>query len=249
MEPNRDITVNALIETKYFVTCQNCKIPTKHHVITSAYEEGRAPMEEYGDWYYWTNKYEIIQCLGCETVSFRLEHANSEEYDHENGENSVNEQIYPRRSKETWPHKSFFNVPINLRRIYRETIDCYNNENFTLCGAGIRAMVEGLCQVNGIIDGQVEYKDKSGNTKTKKRKDLQGKINGLFEKGKLTKDNAEILHEHRFLGNEAIHELSCPPKEDLTLAIEIIENVFDTLFEIPNKASQLKFKRLAKKKS
>jgi len=44
------------------------------------------------------------------------------------------------------------------------------------------------------------------------------------------------------LGNEAVHELSLPSKEDLNLAIEIVENVFDTLYEIPSKGMQLKSK-------
>ena len=118
----------------------------------------------------------------------------------------------------------------------------------TLCGAGARALVEGLCKENGVTDGEIEYKKTDG-TITKKRTDnLQGKINGLHEKGKLTKENAEILHEHRFLGNTAIHDLSAPTKEELGLALEIIEHVFDNLYEIPEKALQLKHKRLRKQK-
>jgi hypothetical protein len=75
---------------------------------------------------------------------------------------------------------------------------------------------------------------------------LQGKINGLHEKGKLTKEHAEILHEHRYLGNTSIHDLAAPSKEELSLALEIIEHVFDTIYEIPEKAIQLRHKRLRK---
>ncbi len=239
--------LNQSVDKEHSILCQTCKITTKHKVLTSVNEYGKEPMG-YGDFYQWNNDYEIVQCLGCETVSFRSDHSNSEDYDPEDGEYYINELLYPKRTKDTWVTKDFFNVPPNLKRIYRETIDSYNNDNLTLCGAGIRALVEGLCNENGIIDGEIEQTKKDGTIIKVRSKNLQAKINGLHEKGKITEANAEILHEHRFLGNTAVHELSIPHKEDLLLAIEIIENVFDNLYEIPEKAMQLKYKRLRKKK-
>jgi hypothetical protein len=41
-----------------------------------------------------------------------------------------------------------------------------------------------------------------------------------------------------------MHDLAAPGKGDLKLAIEILEHVFDNLYEIPNKAIQLKRNRL-----
>ena len=105
-----------------------------------------------------------------------------------------------------------------------------------------------ICKENNILDGEVEKLKADGTIEKRRTKDLQGKINGLYEKGKLTKESAEILHEHRFLGNSALHELSLPSKEELNLAIEIVENILDTLYEIPHKASQLKSKRLKREK-
>ena len=228
------------------VLCQNCKNRTKHKVLISVNEVGTEEME-YDDVYHWANDYEIIQCLGCESISFRSEHSNSEDVDYRDGP-YFSEKIYPKRNNETWNIKSFYNVPPNLTRIYRETIDCFNADCLTLCGAGTRALVEGLCKENGISDGFIEYTKADGTKESKKSDNLQGKINGLSQQGKLTKQNADILHEHRFLGNTSIHELSMPSKEELSLAIEIIENVFDTLYEIPEKAMQLTHKRLSKKK-
>lgn len=97
-------------------------------------------------------------------------------------------------------------------------------------------------------NGDVEITKGDGTIKVENRNNLQGKINGLHQKGKLTKENAETLHEHRFIGNTSIHELNAPSNEELRLAIEIIENVFDSLYEMPNKANQLKYKRLLKDK-
>jgi len=198
------------------------------------------------EWYYWNSDFQIIECQGCGNISFRNESSNSEDYDEEG--HRANEMIYPKRTTDTWNTKDFLNIPYNLRRIYRETIDCFNNENLTLCGAGARALVEGLCKENGISDGEIENIKPDGTVNKKRVDNLQGKINGLHEKGKLTKENAEILHEHRFLGNTAIHDLSAPSKEDLGLALEIIEHVFDNLYEIPEKALLLKHKRIRKKR-
>lgn len=234
-------SVNKILQ----VFCLTCKNTNRHKVLTSVDQSGKESMG-YDGWFYWNSDYQIIECQGCGNISFRNESSNSEEYDEE-GYHS-NELIYPKRTSDTWNTKDFFNIPYNLRRIYRETIDCYNNENLTLCGAGARALVEGLCKENGIIDGEVEYTKANGSIETKRVDNLQGKINGLYEKGKLTKENAEILHEHRFLGNTAIHNLSAPIKEELTLALEIIEHVFDNLYEIPQKALQLKQKRILKQK-
>jgi len=77
-------------------------------------------------------------------------------------------------------------------------------------------------------------------------KSLPGKINGLHEKGFLTIQHADFLHEHRALGNSAVHELKTPSKEELGLAIEILESAFDTIYELPHKGLRLQKKRQQK---
>ncbi|MFI8377466.1 DUF4145 domain-containing protein [Leeuwenhoekiella sp. NPDC079379] len=224
------------------VLCSSCMNNTKHKILKSVIEQGTEAWDSTHD-FHWETDFEIIQCLGCETVSFRTHSINSEHDDHD-GRSIPTIRIYPQRSKETLVVKNYMNVPFNLQRIHRETIESYNYGNLTLCGAGVRALVEGICKENRITGGNVQLTRNDGSTSTIRKTNLQGKINGLHENGKLTAENAEILHEHRFLGNEAVHELSTPSKDDLKLAIEIVENVFDTLYEIPNKGLTLKRKLL-----
>lgn len=238
--------LNLTLDKELKVICLTCKNSNKHKVLSSVDIKGKEPMGD-GDWYFWDSSYQIIECQGCGNISFRSEHSNSEEMDSEDGY-IVTESIFPKRSKSTWNSRDFFNIPYNLRRIYRETVDCYNNDNLTLCAAGVRALVEGLCKENDVTDGEVEITKEDGTRITKRVDNLQGKINGLFEKGKLTKENTEILHEHRFLGNKAIHDLSAPTQGELSLAIEILEHVFDTLYEIPEKAVRLRYERIRKEK-
>ena len=144
--------------------------------------------------------------------------------------------------------KIYYSLPDNINRLYKETIECYNNGIFTLCAAGIRALVEGICIDKKIKDGNVEENDKNGNIKIIRKRNLEGKINGLIEKGVLTKENAESLHEHRYMGNEAVHQLSLPSKKELSLAISIIENIFDSIYEIHDMIEELKEARKRNKK-
>lgn len=50
----------------------------------------------------------------------------------------------------------------------------------------------------------------------------------------------ESLHSFRFMGNVAAHELQAPNREDLKLAIEVIEDLLNFLYELDYKAQQLK---------
>ena len=56
-----------------------------------------------------------------------------------------------------------------------------------------------------------------------------------------------MLHQHRYLGNDSIHQLSLPSKLELNLALDIIEHVLESLYEIPEKASELAVKQQRRK--
>ncbi len=146
------------------------------------------------------------------------------------------------------PIKEFLNVPSNLRRIYRETIESINNDVFTLSAAGLRALVDGLCAQLNVKDGPKESTKKNGTKETRRSRNLEGKIAGLQEKGYLTKKQSDVLHQHRYLGNEAVHELAQPSRDELALAVEIIEHVLDSVYEIPQKALDLQAKRAMRSK-
>lgn len=227
------------------IQCSECNRKTRHLILQSIDTSG----SELVDQQYsvdWADHYQIVQCQGCETISFR--HLNwFSEYQDFDWDGST-ERLYPKRSKNSLSTKDYFNAPASLRRIYRETIESFNNEIYTLCAAGLRSIVEGICEDQGIQDGPITITKKDGSSKTVRKKNLQGKISGLCEKGILTKRNSDILHEHRFLGNEAVHELSQPSSEELTLAIEIIEHTIDALYEIPEKAQELKHKKATRQK-
>ncbi|WP_192823503.1 DUF4145 domain-containing protein [Rufibacter sp. LB8] len=226
--------------------CLKCKNDTNHTILK---EEKNDYHDEDGD--IWAeHRWQIIQCNGCENISFQEISINSEDRDPEDGSFFENKKNYPLPNKGNLLIKNYYNVPYKVRNIYREVIDAYNNGMYVLCAAGLRAIIEGICNQEGITSGLVESILDEKVT-LKRKKDLQGKISGLFEKGFLTKKHSNLLHEHRFLGNEAIHSLDNPSKDELVLAIEIVEHTLDNIYELDEKVEDLRFKRairLKKKK-
>ena len=75
-----------------------------------------------------------------------------------------------------------------------------------------------------------------------------GKIEGLHEKGLLTRQHSEILHEHRFLGNDAVHDLKQPTQDELKLAIQIVEHTLENLYELKDKADEWRSKKKVNRK-
>ncbi len=246
---------NKTKDQKLKVYCSQCKGETNHIVMQSVDCDGSEVIgyfKEEAATIEWSNNYQIIQCQGCDTVTFRHVSWFSED-EHPIGldeySDGTSTWLYPKRSDKTRANKDCYNVPIRIRRIYRETIECFNNDALTLCAAGLRAIIEGVCADQKITDGPVQVKKVDGSTQIVRRDNLEGKIAGLGEKGILTQGNTTILHEHRFLGNEAVHELNQPSSDELILAIEIMEHTLDALYELPDKADELrrmKVKRLKK---
>jgi hypothetical protein len=50
----------------------------------------------------------------------------------------------------------------------------------------------------------------------------------------------ESLHGFRFIGNKAIHELEPPTQPELALAIDVMEDLLNFLFELEYKARGLR---------
>lgn len=212
--------------------CSKCNRPTNQKVLK---QEKVNYQEEDGSWWEET-EFQIIQCGGCDELSFRTLYSDAQIQQQSDVETIYIQELYPKRGPNSIPIKSFNNLPLNIKEIYRETIDAFNNEQIILCCGGLRALIEGIC-LDKLIKGILK-KNKKG--KDFLQDNLEGKIEGLAEKGYLTKDNATSLHELRFLGNEALHELTKPSIAEIKLAIEIIELTIENIYEIQHKAKTLK---------
>jgi hypothetical protein len=251
-----NVDQNKSKDEKFKAFCATCKTETNHLVVqstdvTGSEEVRYGPGPDDGDSIDWSDRYQIVQCQGCDTYSFRQKSWFSEAqewYGPDDYSDGTTTWLYPQRGKDVLTAKDFHNVPKNLRGIYKEVVNTFNNDSPVLCAAGLRATIEGLCAANGVSEGPVEVTNQDGTVTVKRKDNLEGKISGLCEKGILTKKNADILHEHRYMGNDAVHDLSRPSEETLRLAIEIVEHTLDSLYEIPEKAEALRINRAKAKK-
>ena len=138
-------------------------------------------------------------------------------------------EFYPERA---WSHlrrKPFVKLKPRLRTIYSEAIKSFNYGGLLLCTAGLRALLEGICddkRVNG--------------------RNLLEKINNL-QPLLPNKNIIKSLHHFRFTGNKALHDLKAPERSDTKLAIEVIEDLLSFFYELDYKATRLRKSRKKRK--
>jgi len=165
----------------------------------------------------WFNRYTIIECNGCENISFLHTYGDTEMYHTNNMEGYqeyyYDETIYPyylEKSNEI-EFKSY--LPDKIKMIYTETVNALKANSYVLTAGGLRATIEAICN------------------HLKIRKDnLEERINLLHKKGHLTISESKRLHSIRFLGNDALHEIEKPKKEHLYLLLDIINHLLINLF-------------------
>ncbi len=214
--------------------CEECEGEKEHTVISSYTDKGSQMIKDEGFGVWWENEYQIIQCRGCKTISFRTKNYFSED-DNDDDSDPTKIYLYPER---IWKNKQpieMIRLSHSVSTIYWEVIKTYNNDCLVLCAIGLRALVEAIC--NALKIEGVYVANKKGEHILKS--DLEGKINGLVEKQYLTPHAAKILHTHRFMGNGAAHEIKSYQKKDLLTAIEIIEHCLEHIFNLPYKSQSL----------
>ncbi|MEX6017818.1 DUF4145 domain-containing protein [Providencia vermicola] len=221
--------------------CVQCNRETNHEIVTSYELHGQEDCGG-GHTIEWGNSCQVIQCKGCEVLSFREENSCSEDVyqiSDDEWDDGTRITLYPKRSEHMIVAKEFDNVPSPLVRIYKESIEAFNNDSFVLAAAGLRALVEGICSYLEISDGPVILE--SG--KIIRKNNLEVKIFGLNERGHLTVSSAKSLHEHRFMGNNAVHALKRSTRGDLLIAIDLLEHSLNEIFEVQAKAEGLEVSR------
>jgi Domain of unknown function (DUF4145) len=118
-------------------------------------------------------------------------------------------------------------------------IIAFNNGSYILCAGGLRALVEGICAGQNIADGPRrnhttgEYDRNRDTGEIRRGTTLDCKIEALAERNILTVRQAQSLHEHRYLGNMALHELEIPTEAALESAVAIVEHILEGLYSIP----------------
>lgn len=199
-----------MMKEKYF--CRNCKGLRNHKLIHEVKTRGG----DDNDYFQWIRKYSIIECLGCETVSFLEIYGDTEMIAHnEDGEPDYyfDNYIYPLYLEESEELEYVHYIPDSIKVIYRETISAFKTNSYILTAGGLRAIIEAICN---------HLKIKKGN--------LADRIDLLHNKGHLTLSESKRLHSIRFLGNDALHEIEKPKKDHLFILLDIVNHLLSNLF-------------------
>ena len=227
-DPDYDQTIelNKTKDKVYQIPCSRCLNSTHHKVLQSA--------DVSGIWLpgsiHYTDEYQIVQCQGCDTISFRKNSTNSEDYDTFEMPDGTTEDIYedhvdiyPSRIAGRTKVKRHWLLPHQVNRMYDETHSSLSNKLSTLGSVGIRVLVESVCIEKQAIG-----------------KNLKEKINDLVAKGVLTESGATILHGLRDLGNESAHEMKSQDEESIDLAMDVVENLLQSVFILPEASKRKK---------
>jgi hypothetical protein len=216
-----DTKLNQSKGTEFVVPCSRCSGKTYHIVMQSVEVSG---YEDFGlgNFFAWNDTFQIIQCLGCKTISFRHINTNSEDVyqvSHNECENVINESLYPSRVEGRRTLEDTHFLPYKVRLIYEETVSSLSNHLHIMTGVGLRAVIETVC-----------------NDKAAVGKNLNEKIDDLVKKNMLTQDGAEILHKLRNIGNKAAHEVEPHSEDQLILAMDVVEHLLTGAYILPAKS-------------
>jgi len=198
------------MEEKYF--CKNCKGLRNHKELFK--KELRGGDEN--DFFMWIENYCVIECLGCENISFLKVYGDTEMVDHDeegNADYYFEKLIFPFYLEKGNELEHQHYIPENIRTIYIETLMAFKADLSILTAGGLRAIIEALCN-------HLKIKDDN----------LSIRIDLLYKKGHLTLSESKRLHSIRFMGNDALHEIVKPKKEHLYLLLEIVNHLLANLF-------------------
>jgi len=145
---NETIEQNKSQGEEYRLACSRCHVETRHLVLQSVEVSGTVD-----DWFDYWEKHQLVQCRGCNSMSYRKFYGDSEntfwDEEHEMEVPIKHEELYP--SRVAGRHKLWRAplLPSEISRIYNETHAALCNKQPVLAGIGIRALVETVCKEKG----------------------------------------------------------------------------------------------------
>ncbi len=191
--------------------CIACRVNTNHNILHDlTLSNSQFPID--------AAKMQIIECAGCESKSFRMVYSSPLNGFKPDGTGFLEKEfLFPRRNMLRHPIDIYW-LPEDIRNVYLEVLNALQNEIYILSAAGIRAIVEGIC-----IHKKAPHKN------------LYMNITWLHEKGYVTAEQASAMHTQRFLGNEAVHQLSKPTEMEFNAALDIIEAILTSIYILPKR--------------
>lgn len=113
-------------------------------------------------------------------------------------------------------------VPALIQNIYKQSVAAYAAGSSIIASMGLRTTIEAVCNHLKISGASLEKR-----------------IDALFKNGHISSSDKKRLHGIRFLGNDAAHNIRNPPATELRAALEIIEQLINSVFILEMRAKGL----------
>lgn len=227
-EPKTIVDIRTPQEQEAWIPCDQCGRKTAHKILSVVVSKENRWRSENSDkikYQLWTY-YQTVQCQGCKNISFRREVQATTNFDCDPNSDGMEhwkaDRFFPPRLLDRVQMKNSFLLPYEVYQIYVESYNALCNKLRIVAGMGIRAVIEAVC------------KEKSA-----KGRNLAEKIDSLMMMGIITKEETKILHDIRYLGNEAAHEVKVHTEEELKAAFDVLEHLLRGVYMLPKCAETL----------
>jgi hypothetical protein len=158
----------------------------------------------------------MIECCGCETVSLRCTDSCPDRLYNEIG-------YFPPRVSRRLPHWFGGLTDLAIRSLLREVYAALHANSCRLAMMGARAVID------------LAMLDKVGDKGT-----FSEKLNALTSKGYISALNREFLEAALEAGHAATHRGHVPSVENINRAMDIIENLVQTVYVLKRDADELR---------
>jgi Domain of unknown function (DUF4145) len=203
--------------------CNECGRPTRHHVLCAKQINDSTEAEGYGE-IQWADKYELVECAGCESVSMR------HTYWFEPTDDTVIKTYPPpvARRRPSWRTK----LPRDIRQLLDEVYSALDANSRALATMGSRAVLDMvLVQQAGDVGSFGE------------------KLKALEAAGVVGRKNRQVLEAALDAGSAAAHRGHHASSEDVNAVMDILENLLQAIYHLEGLAERLKERTPPRKKS
>ena len=175
-----------------------------------------------------TSTYMIVQCKGCDEVSFLLR-LSGEVYRDEKGDEDYIDLNFPDdrpRAKSDSAYLSFQEqdcLPRQLAVLYEQLESAFLNEANILAGIGLRILIEAVCKEQNIPGPN-----------------LKAKIQQLHTNGLISKNEVPILDKLREIGTNSAHGIKGFSITKLKYALDIVNHILKSIYVLPRINKKLK---------
>lgn len=222
MQGYKEITTTIPDELCIEAPCKLCDHDTRHRILAETFAHWINEDDTVDVW----DRYQIIQCQGCQSVSFRVASKCSEciAFDERSG------RQYYRESVELFPNRicgrRFIRdsnlFPDTVLRLYEEVHGALCAKFSSLVVMGLRSLIDIVC-----IDQKIHEEN------------LYLRIEALSKSGCISCEEAKTLHRLRHMGNAAVHENKEHTDQQIGAAYDVVEHLLIGIYVIPSKAARL----------